>query len=157
MPSLLKKLNKVNTCRDDCPFAINAVEQKYNAKFVGMLPAKAKDGSWLLDPLAVFWQEKPPVEGYSNYMGLLVRNGETYITSGASAVEGVIIGVVADNGEIIYSNCRWDMRHSTDGSVWIDGGRDYTRTSGGKIVEMVIVDGEFYELLNIVDASPALK
>lgn len=150
-----EKLTTVNTCRDDCPFKIEQVEAHYKAKFVGMLPGKTRDGSWALDPLAVFYQETPPVKGYSNYMGLLIRDGKTYITSGASAVEGIIVGAVAANGEIIYSNCRWDMRHSKDGSVWIDGGRDYVRTGGAKLINMVIIDGEFHELLNVVD-TPSL-
>ena len=36
--------------------------------------------------------------------------------------------VVAANGDVIYSRYRHDYRHSPDGSVWIDGGRDYTRS-----------------------------
>lgn len=157
MPQVLDKLTTVDRCQSDCPFKIAEVEAKYNAKFVGMLPGKDRDGNWALDPLAVFWQPVPPKPGYSNYMGLLVRNGTTYITSGASAVEGIITGAVADDGEIIYSNCRWDMHHSKDGSVWIDGGRDYTRTGSGRLISMVIVDGDFYEVLDSVDTPLALS
>jgi len=144
----MKKLTTVNTGRADCVFDIAKVEQKYNAKFVGQLCMRTGDGQWAGDSAAdVFYQEKPPVEGYSHYFALIMRNGVAYITSGASAVEGVINGVIADDGEIIYSRYRHDWRASTDKSTWIDGGRDYIR-SGGKYrpVLIKIVDGEFYEV-----------
>jgi outer membrane protein assembly factor BamB len=87
------------------------------------------------------------VEGYSKYFALIIQNGSAYITSGASAVDGIITGIVADDGEIIYSRYRHDYRTSTDGTVFIDGGRDYVRCGrGGRCVSLKIVDGEFYQL-----------
>jgi hypothetical protein len=38
-------------------------------------------------------------------------------------------GIVADNGEVIYSRYRHDFVYSTDRSVFVDGGRDYVKSS----------------------------
>lgn len=137
----------VNSGREDAQFDIAKVETKYNAKFVGQFCLKTKSGSWGEFPADVYWQEKPPVEGYSNYFALIIQMGSAYITSGASAVEHPITAIVADDGEVIYSRYRHDYRASKDGSVFIDGGRDYTKSSvGGRFVTLKVVDGEFYEV-----------
>jgi hypothetical protein len=138
---------EINNGHKDSRFKIADVEGKYNAKYVGQMALRTVDGGWSVDvPGEIFWQETPPQPGYSNYFALIVRNGVVYITSGATAVEGVITGIVADNGEIIYSRARHDMRHSQDQSVWIDGGRDYTRTGGGRLVSLKVINGEWYQL-----------
>ena len=138
----------VNAGRSDVCFDIAKVEAKYNAKFVGQLALKTKHGGWSGDSCGdVYYQETPPVEGYSKYFALIMQGGSAFITSGASAVDGIINGVVADDGEIIYSRYRHDYRTSTDGTTWIDGGRDYIRRGmHGRGVALKIVDGEFYEL-----------
>ncbi len=64
------------------------------------------------------------------------------ITNAITATETIITGIKAQNGEIIYSRYRHDYRESKDGSVFIDGGRDYTRHSGGELVELKIINGE---------------
>lgn len=51
------------------------------------------------------------------------------IMSGAWIEDMDFAGVIADNGDVIYSRHRHDFRESDDGSVWIDGGRDYVRTN----------------------------
>lgn len=57
-----------------------------------------------------------------------------------SAVENDIAGIVAKNGDVIYSRYRHDYRMSPDNSVMIDGGRDYTKNNGGgPIVTLRIV------------------
>ena len=62
------------------------------------------------------------------------------ITNALSAVETDIDGIVAKNGDVIYSKYRHDFRYSPDGSVMIDGGRDYTKNNGGgEIVTLRIV------------------
>jgi hypothetical protein len=143
----MKKLTTVNSGRNEAQFNIEAVEKKYNAKFVGQFCLRTREGAWQGDDCAdVYYQEKPPVEGYSNYFGLIIQGGTTYITSGASGVEGIISCVQADDGEIIYSRYRHDYRVSTDKSVFIDGGRDYVKGGAhGKYFAMKVVDGEFYE------------
>lgn len=144
----MKKITTVNSGRSDAITKIEVVEAKYNAKFVGQFCLKTRNGCWAEDSAAdVYWQANPPVEGYSNYFGLIIQNGTLYITSGASGVEPVITGVVADDGEIIYSRFRHDYRVSTDKSVFIDGGRDYTKTGTlNRCVNLKVIDGEFYEL-----------
>lgn len=140
----------VNNGQADVIANIAKVEEKYNAKFVGQLCLRVAGGGWHGDDCGdVYYQATPPVEGYSNYFALIIQNGSLYITSGASAVEGTISGVVADDGEIIYSRYRHDMRYSTDKSVFIDGGRDYVKTNvggHGRSVALKIVDGEWYQL-----------
>jgi hypothetical protein len=49
------------------------------------------------------------------------------ITNAMSAFEHPILGAVADDGEIVVSGYRHDYRRSKDGTVFIDGGRDYTK------------------------------
>jgi hypothetical protein len=144
----MKKIT-VNVGRADAQFDIEKVEAKYKAKFVGQLCLKTRDGGWANSPADVYYQETVPVEGYSKYFALIYQHGSPYITSGASAVAPLISAVVADDGEVIYSRYRHDYRTSADGSVTIDGGRDYTKGSmHGKYISLKIVDGEFYELEN---------
>jgi outer membrane protein assembly factor BamB len=138
---------QINNGHEDCVVKIPGVETKYNAKYVGQMALRTVGGGWSEDiPGEVFYQANPP-HGYSNYMALIIQRGTLYITSGASAVEGVISGVIADDGEIIYSRARHDMRYSTDKTVWIDGGRDYMRSgTHGRFVVLKVVDGEWFEL-----------
>ena len=141
-------MKKVTVNRGDADVIANIakVEEKYNAKFVGQLCLKTSDGMWAGDSCGdVYYQETPPVEGYSHYFALIMQRGSLYITSGASAVEGTISGVVADDSEIIYSRYRHDYRTSKDGSCFIDGGRDYTKTNRNTI-GLKIIDGEWYQL-----------
>ena len=112
------------------PIVVSAVEKKYNAVYVGDFCLKNKNGGWANEPAAVFWQPTPPVEGYSHYFGLLMHGSTLLITSGQSAFDDPIVGLVADNGEVVYSRYRHDFRTSSDGSVSIDGGRDYVKTTG---------------------------
>ncbi len=140
----MKKVN-VNSGLSDVLIDIDVVEKKYNVKFVGQFPLKTKDGNWSEAPADIYWQENP-IAGHSNYMGLFVQNGTLLITNGQSAIEGSFTGAVANNGEIIYSRYRHDYRASTDGSVFVDGGRDYTRaTANAKLITLKVVDGEFYQ------------
>ena len=141
----MKKVT-VNNGREDAQFKIDVVEEKYNAKFVGQLCVKTRDGGWANSPADIYWQATVPVEGYSNYFALIYQHGSPYITGGASAVEPLISAAVADDGEIIYSRYRHDYRTSTDKSVFIDGGRDYTKGGMGKYITLKIVDGEWYKL-----------
>lgn len=106
---------------------IETIEQKKNAKYVGDFCIKDRNGNWAEDPVSIFWQETPPVEGYSHYFGIFFRDSAMYITSGQDAADVVMDGVIANDGEILYSRYRHDYRVSKDGSAMIDGGRDYTR------------------------------
>lgn len=144
----MKKLTTVNTGLADARFKVEVIEKKYNAKFVGQFCLRTIGGGWQGDDCAdIYYQETPPVEGYSNYFGMVWQGGTAYITSGASGVEGIISAVEADDGEIIYSRYRHDMRYSEDKSVYIDGGRDYVRSGlHGRFLLLKIVGSEFYEV-----------
>jgi hypothetical protein len=128
------------------------IEGHYDAKYVCETCLVGKNGRWINEPVAVFYQDEdfriPP--GGSPYFGIFQKysydaltGGVTYITNAISATEHEIAGLVADNGDVIYSRYRHDYRHSPDGSVWIDGGRDYTRWGGrGTMVTLKIIEGE---------------
>jgi hypothetical protein len=88
-------------------------------------------------------------EGGSQWFGLFFRQdfyGEDApptlcIVNAISAVEQDIDGIVAENGDVIYSQYRHDYRWSPDQSVMIDGGRDYTRNNGGgPIITLRIIE-----------------
>lgn len=117
--------------KSELPINISAVEAKYNATFVGDFCLKGRDGGYVTDIAAIFWQPTPPVEGYSNYFGIFSRGDSVFITSGASAFENDIVGIRDTNGDITYSRHRHDFRQTPDGMYAIDGGRDYARIIGG--------------------------
>jgi hypothetical protein len=57
-----------------------------------------------------------------------------------------ILGIESDSGEIIYSRFQHDYRESYDKSVFIDGGREYSRYSAnGKLHKFKIENGEWVE------------
>jgi hypothetical protein len=68
------------------------------------------------------------------------------ISDGISATE-TFVGIVAENGDIIYSRFRHDYRTSEDKSVSIDGGREYTRAVYDKLRPTVQLQIEGVELV----------
>lgn len=102
---------------------VEKIEKIRNAKYVC---ASEHEGFCI----EVFYgSEAHPVSG-SKYFGLY-RAGNTselMITNGAFIEDQEIDAVIADNGDIVYSRYRHDYMRSEDGSVWIDGGRAYTRS-----------------------------
>lgn len=124
---------------------IEACEKHYSAKFLGDFCIKNKDGNWANEPVAVFYQSKPPNPEYSNFLGLFQRNGLVYITDAQSAFDEPISVIKSNDGEIIYSSYRHDFKRSKDGSVFIDGGRDYTKCSNPtRLGTMIVKNGELY-------------
>jgi hypothetical protein len=90
-------------------------------------------------PCAVFYGATPhPVSG-SRYFALYWTpyTQQLMITNGAFVEEQNFQGIIADNGDIIFSRSRHDYRVSDDESVWIDGGREYTRTPLVEVERMV--------------------
>ena len=144
------ELTQVNNGGENSIFKITDIEKKYNAKYVGEFCLKTRDGQWANEAASIFYQKTPPVAGYSHYFALIKRDGQIYITSGQSAVDGTIWGIKAKDGEIIYSRFRHDYRVSKDGSVFIDGGRDYTKSSLNELIPMNIVDGKFIQVAPIL-------
>jgi hypothetical protein len=135
------------------PIDIKRAEESYNAKFMGDFCLKTKYG-WASDSCgAVFYVENPDRSlGHTNYFALVLQYGmdlkrpQLFITKGDSAFEQPIVGVVADDGEVVYSRYRHDMRWSTDGSVAIDGGNDYTIVTGNIDCKQVHITADGDEL-----------
>jgi hypothetical protein len=69
-----------------------------------------------------------------------------FIINGLTAIEP-FQAVVANNGEVVWSRYRHDYRKSQDGSVWIDGGRDYLRWIGAGEVVNVRVNVDHLEVI----------
>ncbi len=131
--------------RNDSRFNIAKIEEKYGgAKFMGMWCLKTKSGGWSETPAHIFYQPNPDTSlGHTHYFGLFERGGVLYITKGDSAFSN-LYGILADDGEVLVSRYRHYYTRSEDGTVWIDGGRDYTRHGGGTVLEVNVRDGNFY-------------
>jgi len=129
--------------RSDKHFNIEAVEEKYSATYMGMWCLRTISEQWAEVPSYIFYTPNPDTSlGHTNYFGLFTRAGTTYITKGDSAFTD-LIGVVSDEGEVVISRYRHDYHISNDASVFIDGGRDYTRAAK-QSVDVEVRDGEFY-------------
>lgn len=102
---------------------IEKIEKLRNAKYV--CATEHKDIC-----VEVFYGDKAhPVSG-SRYFALYkaAYTNELMITDGSFIEEQEIDAVTADNGQIVYSRYRHDYRISDDKSVFIDGGRAYTKS-----------------------------
>lgn len=121
------------------------VNVEKNAKWVADMEYKGK-------LMSVFYQAEP-AEGHSNYFALFwawdyldpkhgPMNTRLMITDGAWIEEAEITGIEADNGDVIYSHYRHHYHTSEDGSVFIDGGREYTRCNKpGRLRKIVVEEG----------------
>jgi hypothetical protein len=139
---------------DKCsqPIDVAAIEKRYGGTYIGDFCLKTTNNGWSEQPAAIFYQPNPNLSlGHTHYYGIFVRfislhsdEGELYITSGDSAFSENIAGMIADDGEVIYSCYRHDYHTSTDKSVSIDGGRDYTRIVGNpnRMCTLVMKDGK---------------
>lgn len=112
---------------------IERIEKVRNAKYV--CDTEYKDIH-----VAVFYGDTPHPDSGSKYFALYYAD-TLMITNGAFIEDQEIAGVVADNGDVIYSRFRHDYRTSPDGSVFIDGGRAYTRTNTQNQVTLLVRDG----------------
>jgi hypothetical protein len=121
-------MNILNQCSFLKPEGVKWIEEKYNATYVFESCLKNRDGGWANFPAAIFYTKEAHPRG-SNYFALYMdETGQPMITDGISATEGHIIGVKAFNNDVIYSRYRHDYRTSPDGTVFIDGGRDYLKS-----------------------------
>ena len=129
----MSDLPLIRECYNFDEKSIPIVEEKKKAKWVCDVEHPA--GS--LNVVSVFYQEEPYEN--SHYFGLYYKlsydlKDESLFIIDASWIEEVTLnGLQADNGEIIYSHHRHDMRTAPDGSCWIDGGRSYVRRGEGGI------------------------
>lgn len=128
----------INKGKAECGISIENAEKHYNAIYVTDMCIRDKHGNWSEQPVSIFWVEKPEKPEYSNYLGIFMAfndNGRNsvYLTNAISATEEPFYGVMADNGEIIYSRYRHDYRVSEDKTATADGGRDYFRGNGQSV------------------------
>lgn len=122
---------------------IKIIEKEYNAKHVGFWCLKTKGGGFSDYPVDVFYVENPDKEkGHTHYFGFFSKDGTNYICRGDSAFEEQIIGVIDDNDEVLVSRYRHHFLTGA-GGVFIDGGRDYTRTNSKRTCSVIMDAGEF--------------
>jgi hypothetical protein len=87
---------------------------------------KLKSEQWSDFSAAVFYTAEPHPRG-SNWFGIWDDGGHLMISNAISAVDEPFFGVVAENGDVIYSRHPHDLRESEDKSVFVDGGRAHFR------------------------------
>jgi hypothetical protein len=96
-------------------------------------------------PADIFYRTDPHPEFGNRYFGIYydAYRDATYICN-ADIIESKEFGVVEnDEGDLVYSQSRWDYKAFRNGNV-IDGGRAYIRGNGYKV--MKVVDGEFVDV-----------
>jgi len=122
---------------------IATIEQRYGAKYMGYWCTKNSRGGWNEQPVDVFYQPNPNKElGHSHYFGMFrTIDGQVMITDAASCFSEPLTGAVCDDEEVIVSRYRHDYIKKK--GAMIDGGRDYTRTSTGKLIHVNVVGSEF--------------
>lgn len=130
---------------------IKKIEEKYQATYVTDLAIKTKSNHWGESPAAIFWNEHPK-EGHSHYFGFVWQfdvysnTEKLYVCNCDSSLDfnkDPVVGIIADDGEVIFSRYRHDYRVSNDGSVMIDGGRDYLRCTANKqLVSINFLNGK---------------
>jgi|TARA_R110000765_G_scaffold94656_4_gene178450 cytochrome oxidase Cu insertion factor (SCO1/SenC/PrrC family) len=90
----------------------------------------------------VFYRDTPHPEFGNRYFGLYKAAGGHLMITNADAVESFEYGLVEDDdGDLQYSQHRWDYRRFDNGNM-IDGGRAYVRSNGCKIHAHVVRNGE---------------
>jgi hypothetical protein len=99
-------------------------------------------------PADIFYRETPHPDFGNRYFALRVRDNKAYI-SNADAIELLTFGMVQDDeGDLQYSQFHHDYKGFGNGNM-IDGGRNYTRSSG-KVVYYVVRDGKLTTQDNVV-------
>lgn len=99
----------------------------------------------------IFYRETPHPEFGNRYFGLYMNpfadDAEIMITN-ADKIEDLDFDMVEVDGELHYSQNRWDYYHVSE-DLAIDGGRAYLKMAGdihnAKVVRLRVKDGEFVE------------
>ena len=119
---------------------IEAAEKHYGVRYIGTFCLN--HNGWCNTPAAIFYQPEPDrSKGHTNYLAIFIIKNNVILADGSSAFKEPIDACIADNGQIIYSSHRHDYVTSDDGSVFIDGGRDYTRTNSTTQIYIECIDG----------------
>ena len=106
---------------------IAKIEKLRNCRYVCEWNVK-QDGKVHHEPMLIFWNDTPHPQG-SNWMALFYYN-DWFVRDGITASQLPIKCVVSNDKQVLFSKSRHDFRSSKDGSVSVDGGRDYTRVLG---------------------------
>jgi hypothetical protein len=118
------------------------MEELHNGTFMGAWAIKRDNGVWTESPVDIFYVKEPDTEaGHSNYFGIFFRGDDAYICNGATAFSEPMAGMV-DGDEVKVSRYRHDCVWNSDQTASIDGGRDYTKCTGGIDFRTVIVEGD---------------
>ena len=96
-------------------------------------------------PMDIFYRETPHPEFGNRYFGLYKHpvTKDIFITN-ADIVESFEFGMIEVDGKYYYSQSHHDCK--VVGNKMIDGGRAYTRSSGGT-TSMELTDGNFKEIV----------
>jgi len=132
---------------------IRQVEQIRNCRYVCEWSTVSGDGDISQTPMMIFWNDVAHPQG-SNWMALFSAGGSYYVRDGISASRLPIRAYISDEGEAIFSKHRHDFRSSCDGTITVDGGRDYTKLTGNincRKVWLLPQRGK----INIIDESAA--
>lgn len=129
--------------------AVEITEAHYRAKYIGCWQIKDNTGEWTNVPIDTFYQPNADVEkGHSTYFGVFYSTSKhcNCICNAESAFSEPILGVLADDGEVLVSRYRHD--YVSKGDHFVDGGRDYFRHSISPVVKICVNSGNFeFELL----------
>jgi hypothetical protein len=113
---------------------VEKIEKLRNCRFVCEWNV-VQDGKIHHDPMLIFWNDTAHPQG-SNWMALFYYN-DWFVRDGITASQLPIECVVSNDKQVLFSKSRHDFRSSNDGSVIVDGGRDYTRVLGNVRCERV--------------------
>lgn len=116
---------------------VKKIEEMKEAKYVC-------DSEYKDIHVAVFYGKEPHPVSNSRYFALYFTpfDNQLMITDGSFIENQDFIGIVAANGDVIYSRYKHDFRYSPDNSVFVDGGRSYTRSNSTNTVSLKVKDGE---------------
>lgn len=129
--------------------SIEKIEKDRNCRFVCEWNVKQDD-----NPMLIFWNDTAHPQG-SNWMALFYYN-DWFVRDGITASQLPIQCVVSNDKQVLFSKSRHDFRTSEDGSVSVDGGRDYTRVLGNVRCERVWLVPQNGELKIIPEAMALL-
>lgn len=109
----IAKVEKLRNCRFVCEWVMRTEEDFSRQANLGML----------------FWNDEPHPAG-SNWMMLFRHDGQWLVRDGIEASRIPICCVVSNDKQLLFSKSNYDFRTSHDGSVSVDGGRNYMRILG---------------------------
>jgi hypothetical protein len=144
------KITKKNYLKLDIP----AAENHLNAKYINDISIKRKDGEWANNAVALFYSENPDKsKGHKHYVYLFhnLADDNLYV-GGADELDDetrFISAILCDKcDELIYSAYRHDYTECSCGKTFIDGGRDYSRYSPGKLLKFDLFENKVVEELD---------